>query len=376
MQLSNIDLDGFLRDNWQRKPLLVRQAISDWQNPLSPDELAGLSLEPEIESRLIEHRGDEYHAEDGPLAEERFGQLGGSPYTLLVQAVDHHVSGVAALVDAFRFIPNWRIDDVMVSYANEGGGVGAHYDQYDVFLLQGAGRRRWRIGQSCDETSALIPHQDLRLLAEFECSAEYELEPGDMLYVPPGIAHEGTALDDDCMTYSIGFRAPSRADMVDGFSEHVLDALADDDRYSDAGLMAQGNPGEITADALARLHRLMLDRLKDRDEFSRWFGAYNSAPKYPDMDWTPDAPISEAAITEGAIITRNPASRFAFIAKEDGDLLLFIDGETYECSEPRAHFAQELCARTGMQVSADMASDAQVRQLILQLQHRGAIALD
>ncbi len=376
MQLGNFDLDGFLRDNWQRAPLLLRQAIPGWQNPLSPDELAGLSLEPEIESRLVEQRGGEYHVEDGPLPEGRFGDLGSAPYTLLVQAVDHHIPQVAALLDAFRFIPNWRIDDVMVSYANSGGGVGAHYDQYDVFLLQGAGRRRWRIGQSCDETSALIPHQDLRLLAEFECSAEYELGPGDMLYVPPGVAHEGTALDDDCMTYSIGFRAPSRADLIDGFGEHILEALSEDDRYSDAGLTVQENPGEVKADALTRLHGLMLDRLNDAEGFARWFGAYNSAPKYPDMDWSPDAPIGEEAIAEGAAITRNPASRFAFTAKEDGSLWLFIDGETYECSGPRADFAKALCADAAMQICADMAGDAQIRQLIVQLHNRGAVALD
>ena len=181
MKLNNFDTETFLRDYWQQKPLLIRNAFADWINPLEPDELAGLACEPEVESRLIIGAQGSWAVEHGPLAEARFAVLGQEPSTLLVQAVDHHVPEVAALLAPFRFIPNWRIDDVMVSYATDGGGVGPHFDQYDVFLIQGHGQRRWRVGQLCDDTSALLPHDELRLLADFQATDEWLLEPGDSL---------------------------------------------------------------------------------------------------------------------------------------------------------------------------------------------------
>jgi 50S ribosomal protein L16 3-hydroxylase len=183
MHFTNVDIDTFLRETWQQKPLLIRNPWAAWANPLEPDELAGLACEAEVESRLVTGGEGLWAVEHGPFDEKRFGALGKSPWTLLVQAVDHHVPKVAALLAPFRFVPNWRIDDVMVSYATDGGGVGPHYDQYDVFLIQGAGQRRWRVGQNCDGGSALLPHEDLRLLAAFEATDEWVLEPGDILYV-------------------------------------------------------------------------------------------------------------------------------------------------------------------------------------------------
>ena len=207
MHFANFDIDSFLRDNWQKKPLLIRNPWADWKNPIEPDDLAGLACEPTVESRLIVQKRKDWSVEPGPIPETRFGKLGKAPWTLLVQAVDHHVPDVAALIAPFRFIPDWRIDDVMVSYASDGGGVGPHFDQYDVFLVQGLGTRRWQVGALCDDSTELLPHDDLRLLANFEATDEWLLEPGDMLYVPPRFAHNGVAVGDDCMTYSVGFRA-------------------------------------------------------------------------------------------------------------------------------------------------------------------------
>ena len=282
MQLSHFDPALFLRDYWQKKPLLIRNPWGEWRNPLEPDELAGLACEEGVESRLITLGDDRLAMESGPLPETRFGQLGALPWTLLVQAVDHHVPQVAALIDPFRFVPNWRIDDVMVSYATDGGGVGAHFDQYDVFLVQGLGRRRWQVGALCDSTTPLLPHDDLRLLADFVPEQEWILEPGDILYVPPRIAHHGVAVGDDCMTYSIGFRAPSRAELVEHWSETLVDAMPDEDRYADPDLARQANPGEIAPAAIDRLHALVTEALADRAAFARWFGQYSSSPKYPD----------------------------------------------------------------------------------------------
>ena len=373
MELENFDIDGFLRDNWQRKPLLIRNPWKQWSNPFEPDELAGLACEVEVESRLVIGGEGNWGVEDGPFVEARFATLGKTPWTLLVQAVDHHVPEVAALLAPFRFIPNWRIDDVMVSYATEGAGVGPHYDQYDVFLIQGAGQRRWRIGQHCDGDSALLPHDDLRLLAEFEATDEYLLGPGDILYIPPGIAHDGVAVGDDCMTYSVGFRAPSRSELIADFADELVAEMDDDDRYGDAGLKVQANPGEISAEALAALHDMVLEKLGDREAFARWFGGYNTTPKYPEVDWSPEEPVSvdEVAkqIAGGARLTRNPASRFSLI-RQDGGVLLFVDGECFECSGDGAAFAERLCAGDGPAVGA---GDA---ELVAQFINQGSVAVD
>lgn len=373
MKLANFDIETFLRDYWQQKPLLIRNPWAEWQNPLEPDELTGLACEPEVESRLVIGAQGSWAVEHGPLAEERFAILGQEPSTLLVQAVDHHVPEVAALIAPFRFIPNWRIDDVMVSYATDSGGVGPHFDQYDVFLIQGHGRRRWRVGQHCNADSPLLPHEDLRLLAEFQATDEWLLEPGDILYVPPGIAHDGVAVGDDCMTYSIGFRAPSRSELIADFADDLVAGMEDDDRYTDAGLVAQRNPGEISAGALTALHAMVTEKLADPEAFARWFGRYNSTPKYPDVDWAPEEAVSAEEVRDriasGAILARNPASRFAF-ARQGDALLLFVDGECFECAGETAAFAARLCAEDASSAGGGDAA------LVAQLINQGSIAFD
>ncbi len=376
MNLINFDIDTFLADYWQKKPLLVRGAWDAWANPLDPDELAGLACEEGVESRLITLKRSDWAVESGPLPEERFGRLGKAPYTLLVQAVDHHVPEVAALVAPFRFVPNWRVDDVMVSYASDGGGVGPHFDQYDVFLIQGLGRRRWQIGGVCDDDTPLLPHDDLRLLANFEAVEEWLLEPGDMLYVPPRVAHNGVAVGADCMTYSIGFRAPARSELIAHYADYLLAELDDDDRYADPGLRAQANPGEITGAALDALQTMVTEKLADKAAFARWFGAYSSTPKYPEVDWGPEEPVSadevRAKIAGGATLRRNPASRFSFV-REGDTVVLFVDGEAHECVGDVAAFAEQLCARDKFAVEAG--SDETVA-LLTMLFNQGSLDFD
>jgi 50S ribosomal protein L16 3-hydroxylase len=380
MQLIGFDTATFLRDTWQQRPLLIRNPWDRWRNPLSPDELAGLACEDGVEARLIEQDRDALQAEDGPFPAERFGRLGKQPFALLVQAVDHHVPEVAALLAAFRFIPSWRIDDVMVSCASNGGGVGAHFDHYDVFLIQGAGRRRWQVGARCDETTALLPHDDLRLLADFQPTEEWILEPGDILYVPPRFPHNGIAVSDDCMTYSIGFRAPARADLLSAWCDDLLAEMDDDDRYEDPGLEPQDNPGEISPAAIARLHALVTERLGDRAAFARWFGGYNSTPKYPEMDWQPEVPIRvedvRADIAEALPLLRNPASRFAFIRPKADAVLLFVDGECFECTGAAATFAERLCANDRFTVDRGVIADEPAAELIAALCNLGSIAFE
>ena len=375
--LRAFDAEGFLRDTWQKRPLLIRNAWHDWSNPLEPDELAGLACEAEIQSRLVRQpKPGRWDLEHGPFAPERFAALGDCPWTLLVQSVDHHVPEVAALIEPFRFIPDWRIDDVMVSYATDGGGVGPHFDQYDVFLVQGLGRRRWRVGRRCDDTARLLPHDGLRLLAEFEQVDEWVLEPGDILYVPPGFAHDGVAVGEDCMTYSIGFRAPSRGDLVSAFADHVLDRLDEDDRYTDPDLAPPDNPGEISAEALARLHDMVTGALADREAFATWFGAYVTEPRDERLDWAPEDEVTAEDLPSGPVsLERNPASRFSFIRQGEDAVALFVDGRTYGCSGPAADAARKICADTQLELAAETIDDPAVAELIVDLVNRGCLAV-
>jgi 50S ribosomal protein L16 3-hydroxylase len=301
--------------------------------------------------------------EHGPFTEARFSNLGREPWTLLVNAVDHHVPDVSALLDSFRFIPNWRIDDVMVSYAVDQGGVGPHFDRYDVFLVQGLGRRRWQVGAPCDDTAELLPNDNLRLLANFEPAEEWILEPGDVLYVPPGIPHNGIAIGDDCMTYSIGFRAPSRDELIGQWTEHLVEQSESDHYYDDPSLALQDNPGEITTQVLEGLHAMITEELMDRQAFARWFGEYNSKPKNLDMDWAPQVSISaadfRARVTAPATLIRNPASRFTFVREGAESVMLFVDGHSYVCSGKCALFAERLCALNHITIApADLVSQS------------------
>lgn len=380
MQFAHFDIDQFLRNHWQKRPLLIRNPWNDWQNPLEPDELAGLACEEGIESRLIVRDGDALKMESGPLPEARFGELGKGAWTLLVQAVDHTVPDVAALIEPFRFVPDWRIDDVMVSYATNGGGVGPHYDQYDVFLVQGLGRRRWRVGPVCNAQTPLLPHEDLRLLPDFEATDEWVLEPGDILYVPPGFAHDGVAVGDDCMTYSVGFRAPSRAELVEGWADHQVDRMAEDDRYADPDLAAQPHPGEITAASLDRLHAMVLESLSNRADFARWLGTFNSQPKYAEADWRPEDLATpetvQDSLAQGIPLLRNPASRFAFIRQATGGITLFADGQSFDCTGETSDLAMQICATAALEADPALAASSSAVELLVALINQGSLAFD
>ena len=379
LRLDGFDSAVFLRDTWQRRPLLIRNPWGNWRNPITADELAGLACEAGTEARLVRRTPKTWKVAHGPFDAARFARLGKHPWTLLVQAVDHHVPAVAALIAPFRFIPDWRIDDVMVSAAGDGGGVGPHFDNYDVFLVQGAGRRRWRVGGRCDAATPLLPHDDLRLLESFEATDEWLLEPGDMLYVPPGFAHDGVAVGDGCMTYSIGFRAPSRAELIAHWCDHLLAELDEDDRYADPELRPQANPGEIQAAALARLHAMVAERMLDEDAFARWFGTYNTEPKNPHIDWRPDTAVAPhalaARIAAGMPLRRNPASRFAFI-RQDGGMLLFVDGDAIACADDTAMLAEDLCADDRLTVDPGLAASNAVIALLTRLIAQGCLAFD
>lgn len=382
MELIDFDIHAFLRDHWQKTPLLIRNPWASWTDPLEPDDLAGLACEQGVESRLIVQKGagTDWKVEQGPLPETRFSELGEKHWTLLVQAVDHYVPEVAALIEPFRFIPNWRIDDIMVSYAADGGGVGPHFDQYDVFLIQGSGQRRWQVGQMCDQHSALLPHDDLRLLANFEARDEWVCNAGDILYIPPGVAHNGVAVGDNCMTYSVGFRAPARSELIGYWVDDLLAEMDDDDRYIDPKLKTQENPGEITADAIDRLHAMITEKIQDRDAFARWFGQYSSTLKYPDIDWHAGRPMEIAQLRQylaaGLSLHRNPASRFSFIREQASEIALFVDGICFPCTDESARFAEMICAQDHLTIDKNLIESDNVMRLISKLYQQGSLSVD
>ena len=373
---ENFDTQAFLARVWQRRPVVIRQAWQAWRNPLAPDDLAGLACQSEVESRLVLHNKRGWGLEHGPIPAVRFAHLPKTNWTLLVQAVCHYVPAVAQLRDAFRFLPAWRIDDVMVSYAADGGGVGPHFDHYDVFLVQGLGQRRWQIGPRCDSNTALLGHEELRLLPGFTVQHDYVLDPGDILYLPAGFAHHGTASGDDCMTYSIGFRAPSRADLLGHWVDAVIDGLNEDDRYSDGALPPQTNSGEIDATALTRLFDMVRGALSDTDAFAIWFGRFATTPKYPELLTVPRRALGAdgfaARLAHGARLQREPASRLAFV-RHGRSVTLFVDGDAIKCHGAAARWAVSLCAHTVGQNVLTARPASAVLELALDLYQRRAL---
>ena len=344
--LGDLPLADFFKTYWQKAPVILPAALPGFVSPLTPDELAGLALDDDIESRLVTHSDTApWQLHQGPFSDTDFARLPANGWTLLVQAVDQWVPEVAELLDQFRFIPNWRLDDIMVSYAPTGGSVGPHYDYYDVFLVQGAGRRRWQIGQYCNNNTPLLDGTPLKIVKHFESQMSYDLEPGDVLYIPPGVAHWGTALDDYCMTYSVGFRAPSHQAILTGVVEHVAESLTEDQRYCDAFDDQTHHSGEISHQTIAGIRQIIEQYLTD-DVIASWFGASMSEAKYP-VDESPDAALGEALYqelvsTECALI-RPDNSRFCYysLPTDSTQARLFADGQEYLCSIALACFLSE-----------------------------------
>jgi 50S ribosomal protein L16 3-hydroxylase len=374
--LGGLTAREFLRDYWQKKPLLVRQAIPDFESPISPDELAGLALEEEVESRLvIEHGERPWELQRGPFNEDTFQDLPERDWTLLVQAVDQFVPEVAELLEDFKFLPKWRIDDLMISFAAPGGGVGPHFDNYDVFLLQAHGHRRWQVGQMCDSDSPLLPHADLKILAQFEPTDEWVLAPGDMLYLPPCLAHCGTA-EDDCMTYSVGFRAPSAAEVLTHFTDFLGQFLPDEERYSDADIQPSEDPNQIQRDALERLKTLLNEHMSDERLLMTWFGQFMTEPKYPEL--VAGIEIEEedflGALEDGAILIRNPSARMAW-SEVGEDLVLFASGQSRLVSARLCQLLKLICSADALHVEnlGAWLADDEGRILLLELVKQGSL---
>jgi len=335
--LGGLSPTRFLRDYWHKRPLLIRNAVPGFSGLLSPAAMQQLATREDIESRLIQGSGNHWQFDHGPFKKSEFKRLPKTEWTLLVQSLNHVLPAADALLARFSFIPHARLDDLMVSYAVPGGSVGPHFDSYDVFLLQGQGHRRWQISEQTDLT--ILDDAPLRILRNFKPEEEWLLEPGDMLYLPPHVAHYGVA-EDACMTYSIGFRAPTTNELAQGFLMHLQDSVTLEGRYADPDLRLQAHPGEISRAMLGQIEG-MIARIKwSKRDIAEFTGCYLSEPKPNVFFDPPDAPISYAAFnkrTSKTGVSLHPKSRLLFIGGR-----FFINGEAFDSAANETAALQQL----------------------------------
>ncbi|HSH96792.1 MAG: cupin domain-containing protein [Methylophilaceae bacterium] len=334
--LGNISAEQFLAEYWQKKPLLIRGAIPEFTGLLSPEELAGLACEDEVQSRLVIQQTKKWQVKHGAFDEDDFLKLPKKNWTLLVQGVNHHLPEAAELLSMFNFIPHTRLDDLMVSYAPDGGGVGPHLDSYDVFLLQGQGQRLWRISEQDDHT--LVPDAPLRILQNFETQQEWLLEAGDMLYLPPKLAHWGIAVG-DCMTYSIGFRAPSAAELASEFLAYLQETKTFSGLYADPDLTLQTHPAEISPSMTQKVSAILQQVKWNESDVTQFLGRYLSEPK-PDVVFEQPGKISEKVFIEqlkkhGLQLSLKSQMLFH-------DEYFFINGEQFEFSNGTSGMLRKL----------------------------------
>ncbi|HAG40136.1 MULTISPECIES: cupin domain-containing protein [unclassified Pseudoalteromonas] len=330
LKINNLCEQEFLNQYWQKKPLLIKQGFTDFQDPIEAEELAGLAMEESIESRIVTNHNNDWQAYQGPF--EDFEKLTEQHATLLVQAVDHWHSDAAQLLQPFRFIPNWRIDDLMISYSTPKGGVGPHLDQYDVFIIQGEGKRHWRVGLPDPTVKQFAQNKKLLQVEQFEAVIDCILEPGDILYIPPGCPHEGYAIE-NALNYSVGFRAPNQQDLFSSFADHVIDTDSGQKRYTDHTLALRDSKGELLQSETDKVKTLMQALLNNDELFKHWLGNTLSQAKH-EMDLAPlEEPITCEQMSE---LIANNAEEFerlggvrAIYQQLEDTLLLSINGENY-----------------------------------------------
>ncbi|TQF70571.1 cupin domain-containing protein [Pseudoalteromonas luteoviolacea] len=330
LSINGMTQQEFLSNYWQKKPLLIKGGFTNFEDPLSAEELAGLAMEEAIESRLITNHEGNWQAHHGPF--EDFSKLTDTHSTLLVQAVDHWHPPAAELLEPFRFIPNWRIDDLMISFSTPQGGVGPHLDQYDVFIIQGQGKRRWRVGLPDTSLKQFTKDKALLQVEQFNAIIDHELESGDILYIPPGCPHEGYAVE-NALNYSVGFRAPDQKDLISSFADHIIDQETGKLRYGDAELTLRESLGEINLEDKKRVRELLNSLINDEALYSHWLGTFLSQPKH-EMDLAPldDALVADILtdeITPDDVIHRAGGVRAMYQILDD-KILLSINGETYQ----------------------------------------------
>jgi len=375
--LGNLSPEDFLKNYWQKKPLVIRQAFPNFQCPISAEELAGLSCEDDVNARIVIEKDDEHPWQPtfGPMDDDTYSNLPKSHWTLVLNDLEKVVPELAWLPDLFRFIPDWRLDDLMCSYAADQGSVGPHFDLYDVFIIQGTGKRRWQISTAEVSETNQVANTPLRIQAEFNAEQEWILEPGDMIYIPPNVSHHGVSLGES-ISFSVGYRAVSHADLLNDFIAHITQNLPAKLTYQDADLTLQKHSSEITEAAIQRVKNIFREYLTpEHKELDRWFGKFMSDPK-SEYTQVPEEVFDsvDELITEienGVILNLHPASRFAFINHKE-NASLFIDGNEYTVTNT---FAESLCENREITEKFVQSSSSNEKQLILDLYNTGSLYL-
>lgn len=336
--LGNVSLSKFLEEYWQQKFLLIRDAIADYSCPISANEMAGLACEPEVESRIIiEQAENHWRCMHGPFDDSTFTQLPDTHWTLLLQSANLYIEEFAQLLEQFKFIPNWRVDDIMVSYAAPNGSVGPHIDNYDVFLLQAQGTRRWSVSTQVAQESDYTPNLDLKILKSFNAENTWELKAGDMLYLPPGVAHHGVAQEDveDCITVSIGFRAPNYAELSSALLDEVITRQVDVNEskfYQDPNLPTQKNAGEISDWAVKKIDKIVQQEIDNIMKDGDWLGKFLTSntvqlEEQEELVQTVTPEQCLQLLTEGQQFVRNESCNMAFINKDNSEIRFYCNGQ-------------------------------------------------
>ena len=369
----------FLAQYWQQKPLLIRQMLPNFTDPISPEELAALAMEPGTESRLVEGVDPEHwQMSDGPFSESKFTSLPEDGWTLLVQAVDQWVDEVQGLMQMFDFVPSWRIDDVMVSFAAHGAGVGPHFDYYDVFLIQGLGQRTWKLGKKCGSADSTENQAGLSILSQFDEVEEITLNPGDVLYIPPQYSHWGVS-QGRSLCYSVGCRAPSVAEILEGYSDSFIDPSMPEDRFVDPVTTLPAVRGEIALGNVEASFNKLMELIDSKRNYLLWFGRSATSPKYPNLISAPDqdyqASLLLEEIEDGCTLVANPSSRFAFSPLPCGEsTALFVDGEAILLPNELLWYAQALCDQRLLDKSIpQLLGNADALEYTLRLLNQGSL---
>lgn len=341
--LGDLSPEAFLREYWQKQPLLIRRAVTGIADRLKPAALRRLACRQEVESRLVRLSRGRWRLDHGPFEAAFLRDLPQRGWSLLVSGVNHWLPYADALLQEFSFVPHARLDDVMVSLAPPGGGVGPHFDSYDVFLIQGRGTRRWEVSDQDDLD--LVEGIPLRILKRFRPSQSWVLEPGDMLYLPPRLAHNGVALS-ECMTWSVGFRAPTHQEIAAAFLTYLQDKLALEGRYADPDLTVPEHPAELPQALVERLGRV-IDAIRwNRADILDFLGTYLSEPKPNVFFDPPRRPMSAESFAQAAGqsgVRLDARSRLLF-----SDEAFYINGERLEAAGQVKHALVALADRRGL----------------------------
>lgn len=384
--IKHLNINDFLTNYWQKKPFLIRAAFPEYQSPLSAEELAGLACEDFIESRIIaEHKtSPRWVLEKGPFSESHFTTLPKTHWTLLIQGINKIFPEIDDLLHQFDFIPTWRVDDLMASYAAPGGSVGPHIDQYDVFLLQASGKRKWMISEQAVEKEDFEEGLPLKIIKNFTSETEWIAEPGDILYLPPNVAHYGIAVDDDkddCITFSIGFRAPSHADLLTSYIDQHVTELTDDIRYTDPDLTENNNAGEISAAAINKVQDILISHINDKEKIASWFGRYmtdylNSDDELMTNNLTTDEFLD--LYQQHKVLRRPALVRANYIKQPPSGIKLYINGEHYPLESETTATAMLLCDHHRLrydQIKTNLAEEKSV-QLLCNLYNAGYLEFE